>query len=60
MACSIGSGGTAVCLATLSEFEGLTTEGALVDFALLCSGEGDTEMLKLKGMVLERTLRDLP
>ena len=44
---TVGGGSTAVCLTTLSVLQRLTTEGTLVDLALLCSREGDTEVLKL-------------
>ena len=47
VASSVGSSGTTVCLSTLAELEGLTTEGTLVDLAFLGSREGDTVVLKL-------------
>jgi hypothetical protein len=34
VACSVGGGGTSVCLSTFTVFEGLTTKGSLVDLAL--------------------------
>merc|ERR1712093_21258 len=44
---SVGSGGASVGLSTLAVLERLTTKGALVDLALLGSGEGNTEVLEL-------------
>lgn len=48
MACSIGGGSATVGLTTLSELEGLTTEGTLVDLSLSSTREGDTEVFELK------------
>jgi hypothetical protein len=45
---TVGSGGAAVGLATLAELERLTTEGTLVDLALLGTREGDTVVLELR------------
>ena len=47
MACAVGGGGAAISLTTFAEFQGLSTEGALVDFAFLRSGEGDAVVLEL-------------
>ena len=47
MSSTIGSGGTAVGLATLSELQRLTTEGTLVNLALLGTREWQTEVLEL-------------
>lgn len=44
---SVGGGGTSVSLATLAVVERLTTEGTLVDLAILGSGEGKTEVFEL-------------
>lgn len=49
MACSVGSSGAAVGLTTFPVFEGLTTEGSLVNLSFFCPGEGYTEVLKLGG-----------
>ena len=50
---SVGGGGAAVCLATLSKLQGLTTECALVDFALLRPREGHAEVLELDNGLAE-------
>ena len=47
MACAVGGGGAAISLTAFAEFQRLSTEGALVDFAFLSSGEGDTVVLEL-------------
>jgi hypothetical protein len=44
---SVGSGSTAVGLATLAILEGLTTKGTLVDLALLGTGERETKVFEL-------------
>ncbi len=44
----IGSSGTSVGLTAFSKFEGLTTEGSLVDLALFGPRERYTEVFKLK------------
>jgi hypothetical protein len=49
MACSVGSSGAAVGLTTFPVFEGLTTEGSLVNLSVFCPGEGYTEVFKLSG-----------
>ena len=47
MACSVGSSGAAVGLTAFPVFEGLTTEGSLVNLSVFCPGEGHTEVFKL-------------
>lgn len=49
MACSVRCSRAAVGLTTFPIFEGLTTEGSLIDFSVFCSGEGDTEVFQLEG-----------
>lgn len=44
---SVGGSSTSVGLTTLAELERLTTEGTLVDLALVGSGEWQTKVLKL-------------
>jgi hypothetical protein len=48
VACSVGSGGTSVCLSTFTVFEGLTTESSLVDLAFFGTREWNTVVFKLK------------
>lgn len=47
VACSVSRGGTAVGLATLPELQRLSTERALVDFALFRTRERNTVVLEL-------------
>jgi len=44
---TVGSGATAVCLATLAKVLGLTSKCTLVDLTILSSGEWATVVLKL-------------
>ena len=48
MPSSVSSSSTTVCLTTLSVFERLTTESALINLSLLRPREGYTEVLKLQ------------
>lgn len=48
MAGTVGGGGATVCLTSLAELQGLTTESSLVNLALLRSRKGHTKVLKLR------------
>lgn len=51
MTSSVGSSGTSVGLTTFAEFQRLSTEGPLIDFAFFSTGEWDTEMFELMKMM---------
>ena len=48
---AVGGGGAAVSLSSLSELKRLSTEGALVDLALLGAREGKSVVLELEDRV---------
>lgn len=47
MSSSVGDGSTSVGLTSLAEFERLTSESSLVDFALICSRKWHTKVFEL-------------